>query len=111
MSGAPVKKLPASPRVSLSRVPVTDRGGEKVNVGYMLPVKNYHAVRETGYFLNGVRRSARYSLVTLLPELVTQMLAPSKAMPPGPLTGKEPRLAPSLARSLITVLGFAFVTQ
>src|SRR5258707_620179 len=39
------------------------------------------------------------------------MLAPSKAMPPGPLTGKEPRLAPSLARSLITVLGFAFVTQ
>jgi len=33
MSGAPVKKLPASPRVSSPSVSVTDRGGEEVNVG------------------------------------------------------------------------------
>src|SRR5208282_1466572 len=34
MSGAPVKKLPASPRVGSPSVPVSDRGGEKVNVGF-----------------------------------------------------------------------------
>jgi hypothetical protein len=34
MSGAPVKKLPASPRVSSPRVPVADRAGEEVNVGF-----------------------------------------------------------------------------
>jgi hypothetical protein len=34
MSVTPVKKLPASPRVSLPGIPVTDRGGEKVNVGF-----------------------------------------------------------------------------
>src|ERR1700692_2832330 len=34
MSGAPVKKLPASSRVSLAGVSVADRGGEKINVGF-----------------------------------------------------------------------------
>ena len=34
MSGAPIKKLPASPRVSQPSVPVTDRGGKEVNVGF-----------------------------------------------------------------------------
>ncbi len=34
MSGAPVKKLPARPRVSSPSVPVANRGGEKVNVGF-----------------------------------------------------------------------------
>jgi hypothetical protein len=34
MSGAPVKKLPTSSRVSLAGVSVTDRGGEEVNVGF-----------------------------------------------------------------------------
>jgi hypothetical protein len=34
MSGAPVKKLPASPRVGSTSVPVTDRGSEEVNVGF-----------------------------------------------------------------------------
>ena len=34
MSGTPVKKLPASPRVSSPSVPVTDRGGEEVDVGF-----------------------------------------------------------------------------
>ena len=34
MSGAPVKKLPASPSVSSPSVPVADRGGEGVNVGF-----------------------------------------------------------------------------
>src|ERR1700736_1680864 len=34
MNGAPVKKLPASPSVSLPGIAVTDRGGEKVNVGF-----------------------------------------------------------------------------
>jgi hypothetical protein len=34
MSGAPFKKLPASPSVSSSSVPVADRGGEEVNVGF-----------------------------------------------------------------------------
>src|SRR5271165_1722653 len=34
MSGAPIKKLPASPRVSSPSVPVADRGGKKVNVGF-----------------------------------------------------------------------------
>jgi len=34
MSGAPVKKLPASPRVSSPSVPVANRGGEEVNVGF-----------------------------------------------------------------------------
>ena len=34
MSGAPFKKLPASPSVSGSSVPVADRGGEEVNVGF-----------------------------------------------------------------------------
>src|SRR6266566_5206203 len=34
MSGAPVKKLPASPRVSSPSVPVADRGGEEINVGF-----------------------------------------------------------------------------
>jgi hypothetical protein len=32
MSSAPIKKLPTGPRVGLSRVPVTNRGGEKVDV-------------------------------------------------------------------------------
>ena len=32
--GAPVKKLPASPGVSLSGIPVADRGGEEINVGF-----------------------------------------------------------------------------
>ena len=34
MSSAPIKKLPACSSVSLSRVPVADRGGEKVDVGF-----------------------------------------------------------------------------
>src|SRR5271154_6557564 len=34
VSSAPIKKLPASPRVSLSRVAIADCGGEKVNVGF-----------------------------------------------------------------------------
>ena len=34
MSGAPVKKLPASPGVSSPSVPVANRGGEEVNVGF-----------------------------------------------------------------------------
>src|ERR1700736_1939644 len=34
MSGAPIKKLPASPRVSHPSIPVADRGGEEVNVGF-----------------------------------------------------------------------------
>jgi len=34
MSGAPIKKLPASPRVSSPSVPVPDRAGEKINVGF-----------------------------------------------------------------------------
>jgi hypothetical protein len=34
MSGAPIKKLPASPRVSQPSIPVADRGGEEVNVGF-----------------------------------------------------------------------------
>jgi hypothetical protein len=34
MSRAPVKKLPASPSVSSPGVPIADRGGEKVNVGF-----------------------------------------------------------------------------
>jgi hypothetical protein len=34
MSRAPVKKLPARPGVSSPSVPVADRGGEKVNVGF-----------------------------------------------------------------------------
>src|ERR1700738_121601 len=34
MSGAPVKKLPASASVSSPSVPVADRGGEEVDVGF-----------------------------------------------------------------------------
>src|ERR1700736_1452054 len=34
MNGAPVKKLPASPSVSLPGIAVTDRGGEEVDVGF-----------------------------------------------------------------------------
>jgi hypothetical protein len=34
MSGTPIKKLPASPSVGLSSVPVTDRGSEEVNVSF-----------------------------------------------------------------------------
>src|ERR1700761_5737536 len=34
MSGAPFKKLPASPSVSGSGVPIADRGSEEVNVGF-----------------------------------------------------------------------------
>jgi hypothetical protein len=34
MSGAPVKNLPTSPRVSLPGVSVADRSGEKINVGF-----------------------------------------------------------------------------
>src|SRR5258708_638440 len=34
VSGAPIKKLPASPSVGLPCVSVADRGGEKVNVGF-----------------------------------------------------------------------------
>src|SRR5208337_1518536 len=34
MSGAPIKKLPASAGVSSPSVPVADRGGEEVNVGF-----------------------------------------------------------------------------
>src|SRR5271166_6817274 len=32
VSSAPIKKLPASPRVSQPGIPVADRGGEEVNV-------------------------------------------------------------------------------
>jgi hypothetical protein len=52
--------------------------------------------------------------VTLLPsKFATQMLAPSKAIPMGPLpTAKVPRVVPSLARSLVTFpLKEAFATQ
>src|SRR3972149_9735649 len=50
--------------------------------------------------------SEAQSLVTLLlPEFATQMLAPSKAMPTGPVpTVLAPRGAPSEARSLVTLL-------
>jgi hypothetical protein len=34
MSGAPFKKLPASPSVGSTSVPVADRGGEEVNIGF-----------------------------------------------------------------------------
>jgi hypothetical protein len=34
MSSAPIKKLPASPRVGSPSVPIADRGSEKVNVGF-----------------------------------------------------------------------------
>ena len=34
MSGTPFKKLPASPSVSSPSIPVADRGGEEVNVGF-----------------------------------------------------------------------------
>jgi hypothetical protein len=34
VSSAPIKKLPASPRVSQPSIPVADRGGEEVNVGF-----------------------------------------------------------------------------
>ena len=34
MSAAPIKKLPASPRVSSPGVPVANRGGEEVNIGF-----------------------------------------------------------------------------
>jgi len=34
MSGAPIKKLPASPSVRLPGVSVADRGGEKINVRF-----------------------------------------------------------------------------
>jgi hypothetical protein len=34
MSSAPIKKLPARARVSLAGVAVTNRGGEKINVGF-----------------------------------------------------------------------------
>ena len=34
MSGAPLKKLPASSSVSSSSVPVANRGGEEVDVGF-----------------------------------------------------------------------------
>ena len=34
MSDAPVKKLPARPRVSSPSVPVADRGSEEINVGF-----------------------------------------------------------------------------
>src|SRR5260370_35999815 len=34
MSSAPIKKLPASPRVSLPGVAVPNRGGEKINAGF-----------------------------------------------------------------------------
>jgi len=34
MRATPVKKLPASPSVSSPSVPVADRGGEEVNVGF-----------------------------------------------------------------------------
>ena len=34
MSGAPAKKLPASPGIGLPGISVADRGGEKVNVGF-----------------------------------------------------------------------------
>ena len=34
MSGAPAKKLPASPRVSLSGISVANRSSEKVNVAF-----------------------------------------------------------------------------
>src|SRR5271157_2485550 len=45
-------------------------------------------------------------------EFATQMKAPSKATPHGRVpTGKVPRLAPSAARSSVTVLLPEFVTQ
>jgi hypothetical protein len=34
MSGAPIKKLPASPRVGSPSVPVADRSGEEINLGF-----------------------------------------------------------------------------
>src|ERR1700676_3792312 len=34
MSGAPIKKMPASPRVSQPSIPVADRGGEEVNLDF-----------------------------------------------------------------------------
>src|SRR5271157_5239840 len=34
VSGAPIKKLPASPRVSSPSVPVADRSSEEINVGF-----------------------------------------------------------------------------
>jgi len=46
------------------------------------------------------------------PRFATQILAPSKATATGaPGTGKLPRLAPLLARSLVTVLLLEFVTH
>jgi hypothetical protein len=34
MSGASVKKLPASPSIRLPGIPVPDRGGKEVDVGF-----------------------------------------------------------------------------
>jgi hypothetical protein len=50
------------------------------------------------------KKSYRFETV-LLKLLVTQILAPSNAMPRGAEpTSKVPRFAPSLARSLVTLL-------
>src|ERR1700730_9380977 len=54
MSGAPVKKLPASSRVSSPSVPVADRGSEKVNVGF----SNFGAGRSNQLRDPRARRSA-----------------------------------------------------
>ena len=52
MSGAPVKKLPASPGVSSPSVPVADRGGEEVNVGFsdLRDRQRQSAPGSTGFF-------------------------------------------------------------
>jgi hypothetical protein len=51
-------------------------------------------------------RSAAYNFETvLLAEFATQIFAPSKATPTGPVpTAKVPSIMPSLARSLVTLL-------
>ena len=52
MSRAPVEKLPASPSISGPSVPVADRGGEEVNVGF----SDFGA--DSGYQLRGQQRGS-----------------------------------------------------
>jgi hypothetical protein len=53
VSGAPIKKLPASSGVGLPSVPVSDRGSEKVNVGF----SNFRAGSSNQLRKPGLRRS------------------------------------------------------
>jgi hypothetical protein len=65
MSGAPVKKLPASPRVSSPSVPVANRGGEEVNVGFSdFGAGNSNQLRDPRLVCAGNDRYVLYSPMT-----------------------------------------------